>query len=64
MPLAVAVAAALRGLEERPFEAGVTAGMGRMVREIDGMRECADGPTGREEWDQTCLCKRIYVTFN
>jgi hypothetical protein len=34
----LAVTAALRGVEERPFEAGVTAGMGRVVREIDGMR--------------------------
>jgi hypothetical protein len=34
----LAVTAALRGVEERPFDAGVTAGMGRVVREIDGMR--------------------------
>jgi hypothetical protein len=32
------VPAALRGVEERPFDAGVTAGMGWVVREIDGMR--------------------------
>jgi hypothetical protein len=29
--------------EERPFDAGVTAGMGRMVREIDGMRAGEEG---------------------
>jgi hypothetical protein len=34
----LAVTAALRVVEERPFEAGVTAGMGRVVREIEGMR--------------------------
>jgi hypothetical protein len=34
----LAVTAALRGVEERPFDAGVTAGMGRVVREIDGLR--------------------------
>jgi hypothetical protein len=34
---------ALRGVEERPFEAGVTAGMGRVVREIDGMRGDEEG---------------------
>ena len=34
----LAVTAALRGVEERPFDAGVTAGMGGVVREIDGMR--------------------------
>jgi hypothetical protein len=34
----LAVTAALRGVEERPFEAEVTAGMGRVVREIDAMR--------------------------
>jgi hypothetical protein len=33
----LAVTAALRVVEERPFEAGGTAGMGRVVREIDGM---------------------------
>jgi hypothetical protein len=35
--------AALRGVEERPFDAGVTAGMGRVVREIDGMRAGEEG---------------------
>ena len=39
----LAVTAALRGTEERPFDAGVTAGMGRMVREIDEMREGGEG---------------------
>ena len=39
----LAVTAALRGVEERPFEAGVTAGMGRVVREIDGMRGGEEG---------------------
>ncbi len=39
----LAVTAALRGVEERPFEAGVTAGMGRVVREIDGMRAGEEG---------------------
>jgi hypothetical protein len=39
----LAVTAALRGVEERPFDAGVTAGMGRMVREIDGMRAGEEG---------------------
>jgi hypothetical protein len=34
----LAVTAALRGVEERPFEAGGTAGMGRVVRELDGIR--------------------------
>jgi len=38
----LAVSAALRGVEERPFEAGVTAGMGRMVREIDSMLPAED----------------------
>jgi hypothetical protein len=32
------VTAALRGVDERPFDARVTVGMGRVVREIDGMR--------------------------
>jgi hypothetical protein len=44
------VTAALRGVEERPFEAGVTAGMGRVVREIDEMR-------GGEE-----VCARLHRT--
>ena len=39
----LAVTAALRGVEERPFEAGVTAGMGRVVREIDGIRGWEEG---------------------
>jgi hypothetical protein len=42
----LAVTAALRGVEERPFEAGVTAGMGRVVREIDGMRGGRRGENG------------------
>jgi hypothetical protein len=40
----LAVTAALRGVEERPFDAGVTAGMGRVVRVTAALRGVEERP--------------------